>query len=126
MGAADSEDLWSVVEKPATETERAKNFKALFILRAGLDPIELGKTGCCTSANELWVKLQENYEGTKSTVTGTVSSEWSTIRMKPDEDLMTFCGRFEQLLSKLESINYKVPPDQKLHFLIKFLDRDSR
>lgn len=112
--------LWSIVEKPAvTAEEKAKDKEALFLLKASINPNELAKTGNCKSAYELWKKVQENYEGSRQTLQGSVSADWAHFSGIPNEDLITYCGRFEQLLAKLDACEYTVPDDQKFHFFVR-------
>ena len=114
-------ELWDVVSKPAKVGEERKDREALFILKQALEPSELEKTGICTSSHELWKKIQENYEGSRQNMVATVSAEWANFRGRPAEELISYCGRFESLVSKLAAVDYVVPEDQKFHFLLRSL-----
>ena len=69
--------LEMLTRAPANPEEVKKEKQALFILKSSIDPSELIKTGDCLTALELWNKLKDNFEGTQSTKTVTVSAEWA-------------------------------------------------
>jgi hypothetical protein len=111
---------------PVGEEQSRREKLALYILKSAIDPVELVKTGNCLTAKELWTKLTENFEGSKATQQGSVSAEWAAFGLRPNEDLFTYCGRFEQILSKLEMVEYKVPEDQKFYFFLRGLPEARR
>lgn len=97
--------------------------EALFILKSSISATELDKTGMCRTAHELWKKLQENYEGTKSTMIGAVAAAWAVFSGQPNGDLISYCGRFETLLAELRAVSDDVPEDQKFLFFIRSLPK---
>lgn len=111
---------------PVTPSEVKLEKQALFILKSSIEPTELVKTGDCLTAKELWRKLVDNFEGSTSTLSGTVSAEWASFSGKPNEDLFSYCGRFEHLLSKLDMVKYEVPEDQKFYFFLRGLSESRR
>ena len=107
-----------LTKDPEDEAESNKEKHALFVLKSSIEPSELIKTGDCQTAKELWKKLIENFEGSRETLTGTVSAERAAFGSKPNEDLFSYCGRFEQLVLKFAMLDYKVPEDQKFYFFL--------
>lgn len=129
MANLDFRGLWPAVQHPVMSEDKEmiqKDKEALFILKSSIEAQQLDRTGVCSSAHELWRKLQENYEGSKSSVMGSVAAAWAVFGSQPGEDLISYCGRFETLLAKLRAVSYEVPEDQKFLFFIRSLPKQRQ
>lgn len=125
MAQLQHKGCWEAVQKELS-ADPAEDREALYILKSSIESKELDKTGVCTTSYELWKILQDNYEGSRSSLIGTVAAEWACFSSKSDEDLIGYCGRFETVLAKLRAVDYAIPDDQKFLIFIKSLPKDRQ
>lgn len=111
----DYENLFELVTRQESlkPEDKMKDKKALYIIMSSISGKELERTGVCTTAAELWKKCQENYEGSSEMLTEAVSAEWTGFGPRKGEDFITYCGRFETLLVKLQALKFEVPDINK-------------
>lgn len=68
----------------------------------------------CVSAYDLWNKIQENHEGALSNLRSTSWAEFLGLKYRKNESLVSYAGRYENTLGKLESTGHEIDDETKL------------
>ncbi|KAE8655891.1 Lysophosphatidyl acyltransferase 2, putative isoform 1 [Hibiscus syriacus] len=92
------------------------NLKAIHILFCALGPDEYEKISSCTTAKEIWDKLQVTHEGTnelKESKISLLTHSYENLRMKSDEDIKAMMDRFSVIVNDLKAFG-EVIPNEKL------------
>ncbi|KAK8548034.1 hypothetical protein V6N12_060961 [Hibiscus sabdariffa] len=106
------------------EEERRRvqmNAKAMHILFCALGPDEYAKISSCSSAKEIWDKLEVTHEGTsevKETRIGLLNLSYENFKMKPDEDIKKMFDRFSIIVNGLKGYGEIIPEDKLVRKLI--------
>ncbi|KAE8677928.1 hypothetical protein F3Y22_tig00111473pilonHSYRG00032 [Hibiscus syriacus] len=82
------------------------NSKAIHIIFCALGPDEYGRVSPCTTAKEIWDKLQVTHEGTdevKKSKISILTHSYENFRMKPNEDIKAMTDRFSTIVNGLKS-----------------------
>lgn len=98
-------DLWDYVVQPKNETdeERLKNEQAKTVMYVAMEANRIAATGVCQSAFDLWAKIRENHEGALTNLRSSSLAEFLNIKYRKNESIISFAGRYENSLGKLES-----------------------
>lgn len=119
-----SRDLWDIAMK---KTEGAKvNAEVKAIIYSTMTSAQITDAGTCNTANELWLKIRENYEGAEQDLKNTALSEFLGIRYKKGENIINFCGRYENLLGRLLSTGFIVEESTKIWAFKNSLPKDMK
>ena len=77
------------------------------IMQCALHPTEFSRVSSCTTAKEMWDKLQVIYEGTsevRETKVNMLVSKYEAFHMKHDETIFEMYGRLNLLTNGLKSL----------------------
>ncbi|KAL4297050.1 hypothetical protein GQ457_12G012970 [Hibiscus cannabinus] len=102
------------------------NAKAMHILFCALGPDEYAKMSSCTSAKEIWDKLEVTQEGTsevKETKIGLLNLSYENFKMEPDEDIKKMFDRFSVIVNGLKGYGEAIPEDKLVRKLIYSLPK---
>lgn len=91
-------------QRLAHETEIAKGFKALTALHSSVSDSIFTRIMSCTSAREVWLKLQEEFQGntrTRQMQVLNLRREFETIRMKENELVKDFTDRLLKVVNQI-------------------------
>ncbi|KAL4348430.1 hypothetical protein GQ457_17G009180 [Hibiscus cannabinus] len=97
------------------------NAKAMHILFCALGPDEYAKMSSCSSAKEVWDKLEVTHEGTsevKETKIGLLNLSYEKFKMEPDEDIKKMFDRFSVIVNGLKGYGEIIPEDKLVRKLI--------
>ncbi|KAK8500262.1 hypothetical protein V6N12_029979 [Hibiscus sabdariffa] len=97
------------------------NAKAMHILFCALFPDEYAKMSTCSSAKEIWDKLEVIHEGTsevKETKIGLLNLSYENFKMEPDEDIKKMFHRFSVIVNGLKGYGEIIPEDKLVRKLI--------
>ncbi|MQL68600.1 hypothetical protein Taro_000879 [Colocasia esculenta] len=113
-------ELWEIVKKGAyelpevedtwTKDQIAKgtlNWSALNMMQCVVHPKEYSRVSTCTSAKEMWDKLELIYEGTSEVRESKVSmlvSEYEMFKMNHDETISDMFARFMIIINGLKGL----------------------
>ncbi|KAK8681359.1 hypothetical protein V6N13_053763 [Hibiscus sabdariffa] len=97
------------------------NAKAMHILFCALGPDEYAKMSSCSSAKEIWDKLEVTHEGTsevKETKISLLNLSYENFKMEPDEDIKKMFDRFSVIVNGLKGYGEIIPEDKLVRKLI--------
>ncbi|KAK9034020.1 hypothetical protein V6N11_050199 [Hibiscus sabdariffa] len=97
------------------------NAKAMHILFCALGPDEYAKISSCSSAKEIWDKLEVTHEGTsevKETKIGLLNLSYENFKMELDEDIKKMFDRFSVIVNGLKGYGEIIPEDKLVRKLI--------
>ncbi|VFQ70886.1 unnamed protein product [Cuscuta campestris] len=81
--------------------------KAINMLYCAVNPDDYRKISCCSTAKEMWDKLEVTYEGTDQ-VRGAkidfLTQEYEMFRMKPGEKIDDMFNRFSKIINDLHAL----------------------
>ena len=113
-------ELWKIVSKGAyilpqdedtwTKDQISKgtlNWSALNMMQCAVHPKEYSRVSTCTSAKEMWDKLELIYEGTSEVRESKVSmlvSEYEMFKMNNDETISDMFARFMIIINGLKGL----------------------
>lgn len=109
-----------------TEDNVQKHEEAKFLMYSSMDAQQVMATGSCESASDLWQKIKENHEGAEQDLRNNLLAEFLGFKHKKDESIVQYCGRYEQLLGRLESTGHKIDEGTKLWVFRNTLPRDIK
>lgn len=127
-----AEDLWDAIELiPSAdgkmeEEEKIENEKAKHLIYCSMEPHQIAATGVCKTARELWIKIKENHEGAISNLQSTSLSEFLSIKYRKNESIISYAGRYEISLGRLESTGQVVDEKTKLWVFANTLPQHMR
>lgn len=109
-------DLWDFVveSKNNSDEDKIKNEQANTLMYASMESTQISETGVCRSAHDLWIKIRENHEGALSNLRSSALAEFLSMKIKKNESIIAFAGRYENTLGKLESTGHAVDDKTKL------------
>ena len=103
-------ELWEIVENSYTMPQSSRdqwsneekklytlNSKAMNALYCALNEVEYNRISLCTSAHDIWEKLQVTHEGTsqvKESKIGALTQKYELFKMSQDEDISKMFTRF--------------------------------
>ncbi|KAE8665793.1 C-terminal binding protein AN [Hibiscus syriacus] len=124
---------WNIIEdiyiKPSSEGDTRMfqlNSKAIHIIFCALGPDEYGRVSSCTTANEIWDKLQVTHEGTdevKESKISLLTHSYENFKLKPDEDIKGMTNRFSTIVNGLKSYGEIIPNEKFLRKLVYSLPK---
>ncbi|KAK8685392.1 hypothetical protein V6N13_041395 [Hibiscus sabdariffa] len=97
------------------------NSKSMHILFCALSLDEYAKMSSCSSAKEIWDKLEVTHEGTsevKETKIGLLNLSYENFKMEPDEDIKKMFDRFSVIVNGLKGYDEIIPEDKLVRKLI--------
>ena len=88
-------------------TKSNLNWSAMNIMQCALHPTEFSRVSSCTTAKEMWNKLQVIYEGTsevRETKANMFVSEYEAFHMKNNESISKMYARLTLIPNGLKSL----------------------
>ena len=117
---AQNYELWKIVSKGPyvlpededtwTKDQIAKgtlNWSALNMMQCAVHPKEFSRVSTCSTAKEMWDKLELIYEGTsevRETKVSMLVSEYEMFKMKTDETISDMFARFMLIVNGLKGL----------------------
>ncbi|VFQ69772.1 unnamed protein product [Cuscuta campestris] len=92
------------------------NAKAINILYCAVNPDDYRKISCCSTAKEMWDKLEITYEGTnqvREAMIDFLTHEYELFRMKENEKIDEMFERFSKIVNDLHALK-KTYTDKEL------------
>ncbi|VFQ65571.1 unnamed protein product, partial [Cuscuta campestris] len=92
------------------------NAKAINIIYCSVNPDDYRKISCCTTAKEMWDKLEITYEGTDKVREAKIdflTHEYELFRMKENEKIDEMFERFSKIVNDLHALK-KTYTDKEL------------
>lgn len=111
-----SKDLWDYVVEELNDKDehKIKNELAKHLMYVSMEPTQIAATGVCISAHDLWMKIRENHEGAEDNLRSSSLAEFLGLKYSKNENLISYAGRYEIALGKLESTGHRVDSKTKL------------
>ncbi|VFQ70406.1 unnamed protein product [Cuscuta campestris] len=95
-------------EFDAEDIKKVENYaKAINILYCTVNPDDYRKISCCTTAKEMWDKLEVTYEGTDQVREAKIdflTQEYEMFRMKEGEKIDDMFDRFSKIINDLHAL----------------------
>ncbi|VFQ74012.1 unnamed protein product [Cuscuta campestris] len=95
-------------EFDAEDIKKIKNYaKAINMLYCAVNPDDYRKISCCTTAKEMWDKLEVTYEGTDQVREAKIdflTQEYEMFRMKEGEKIDDMFDRFSKIINDLHAL----------------------
>ncbi|VFQ64076.1 unnamed protein product [Cuscuta campestris] len=95
-------------EFDAEDIKKVENYaKAINMLYCAVNPDDYRKISCCTTANEMWDKLEVTYEGTDQVREAKIvflTQEYEMFRMKEGEKIDDMFNRFSKIINDLHAL----------------------
>ncbi|VFQ79979.1 unnamed protein product [Cuscuta campestris] len=92
----------------AEDIKKVENYaKAINMLYCAVNPDDYRKISCCTTAKEMWDKLEMTYEGTDQVREAKIdflTQEYEMFRMKEHEKLDDMFDRFSKIVNDLHAL----------------------
>ncbi|VFQ85693.1 unnamed protein product [Cuscuta campestris] len=96
-------------EFDAEDIKKVENYaKAINMLYCVVNPDDYRKISCCTTAKEMWDKLEVTYEGTdqvRESKIDFLTQEYEMFRMKEHEKIDDMFDRFSKIVNDLHALN---------------------
>ncbi|XP_038992978.1 uncharacterized protein LOC120116622, partial [Hibiscus syriacus] len=102
------------------------NSKAIHIIFCALGLDEYGRVSSCTTAKEIWYKLQVTQEGTdevKKSKISILTHSYENFRMKPNEDIKAMTDRFSTIVNGLKSYGEIISNEKLVRKLVYSLPK---
>ncbi|VFQ61954.1 unnamed protein product [Cuscuta campestris] len=95
-------------EFDAEDIKKIENYaKAINMLYCAVNPDDYRKISCCTTAKEMWDKLEVTYEGTDQVREAKIdflTQEYELFRMKEGEKIDEMFERFSKIINDLHAL----------------------
>ncbi|VFQ66724.1 unnamed protein product [Cuscuta campestris] len=95
-------------EFDAEDIKKVENYaKAINMLYCAINPDDYRKISCCTTAKEMWDKLEVTYEGTDQVREAKIdflTQEYEMFRMKEGEKIDDMFDRFSKIINDLHAL----------------------
>ncbi|VFQ85230.1 unnamed protein product [Cuscuta campestris] len=95
-------------EFDAEDIKKVENYaKAINMLYCAVNPDDYRKISCCTTAKEMWDKLEVTYEGTdhvREAKIDFLTQEYEMFRMKEGEKIDDMFDRFSKIINDLHAL----------------------
>ncbi|VFQ98076.1 unnamed protein product [Cuscuta campestris] len=95
-------------EFDAEDIKKVENYaKAINMLYCAVNPDDYHKISCCTTAKEMWDKLEVTYEGTDQVREAKIdflTQEYEMFRMKEGEKIDEMFDRFSKIINELHAL----------------------
>ncbi|VFQ82399.1 unnamed protein product [Cuscuta campestris] len=95
-------------EFDAEDIKKVENYaKAINMLYCAVNPDDYRKISCCTTAKEMWDKLEVTYEGTDQVREAKIdflTQEYEMFRMKEGEKIDDMFDRFSKIINDLHAL----------------------
>ncbi|VFQ66997.1 unnamed protein product [Cuscuta campestris] len=95
-------------EFDAEDIKKVENYaKAINMLYCAVNPDDYRKISCCTTAKEMWDKLEVTYEGTDQVREANIdflTQEYKMFRMKEGEKIDDMFDRFSKIINDLHAL----------------------
>ncbi|VFQ87846.1 unnamed protein product [Cuscuta campestris] len=95
-------------EFDAEDIKKVENYaKAINMLYYAVNPNDYRKISCCTTAKEMWDKLEVTYEGTDQVREAKIdflTQEYEMFRMKEGEKIDNMFDRFSKIINDLHAL----------------------
>ncbi|VFQ71074.1 unnamed protein product [Cuscuta campestris] len=92
----------------AEDIKKVENYaKAINILYCAVNPDDYRKISCCTTAKDMWDKLEVTYEGSDQVREAKIdflTQEYEMFRMKEGEKIDNMFDRFSKIINDLHSL----------------------
>ena len=94
------------------------------MLRCALDVNEYNRISICTSAKQVWDKLEITSEGTNQVKESKINLLWREYElffMKADETISSMNSRFSKIVNALKNLGRNLPEeDSQIHGYISY------
>ncbi|VFQ96410.1 unnamed protein product [Cuscuta campestris] len=95
-------------EFDAEDIKKVENYaKAINMLYCAVNPDDYRKISCCSTAKEMWDKLEVTYEGTDQVREAKIdflTQEYEMFRMKENENIDDMFDRFSKIVNDLHTL----------------------
>ncbi|VFQ88317.1 unnamed protein product [Cuscuta campestris] len=95
-------------EFDAKDIKKVENYaKAINMLYCAVNPDDYRKISCCSTAKEMWDKLEVTYEGTDQVREAKIdflTQEYEMFRMKEHEKIDNMFDRFSKIVNDLHAL----------------------
>ncbi|VFQ95106.1 unnamed protein product [Cuscuta campestris] len=95
-------------EFDAEDIKKVENYaKAINMLYCAVNPDDYRKISCCSTAKEMWDKLEVTYEGrdqVREAKIGFLTQEYEMFRMKEHEKIDDMLDRFSKIVNDLHAL----------------------
>ncbi|VFQ61130.1 unnamed protein product, partial [Cuscuta campestris] len=95
-------------EFDAEDIKKVENYaKAINMMYCAINPDDYRKISCCTTAKEMWDKLEVTYEGTDQVREAKIdflTQEYEMFRMKEGEKIDDMFDRFSKIINDLHAL----------------------
>ena len=120
------------IEVPILESEYSEahwklvqlNAKALNMLHCALDVNEYNRISTCTSAKQVWDKLEVTYEGTNQVKESKINPLWreyELFSMKLDETISSMNTRFSEIVNSLKNLGRNLTDEEMVKKILRSL-----
>lgn len=109
-------DLWDFVteSKVNSPEEIIKNEQAKTLIYSSMETNQIAATGVCRTAYDLWVKIKENHLGAETNSRSSSLAEFLSLEYKKNDNLISFAGRFEATLGRLQTTGHRIDEQTKI------------
>ncbi|KAE8688293.1 Oxoglutarate/iron-dependent oxygenase [Hibiscus syriacus] len=90
-------------------------------------PNEYGRVSSCSSAKEIWDKLQVTHEGTdevRESKKSLLNHSYENFKMKPDEDIKAMTDRFSVIVNGLKGYGEVIPNEKLVRKMIYSIPKE--
>lgn len=109
-------ELWDICRvRNADDSKRVKNAEAKALIFNSMDDTQKARIGNCETAHDLWIKIQETYEGSESNRAAKALQALMTIKCHRNEAVEEFCSRFEIALTNLDLTGYHLDENMRIY-----------
>ena len=118
-----SENEWDEVDKKMAQL----NVKVMNILYCALDVNEFNRISVCTSAKEIWDRLEVTYEGTnqvKDSKINMLVHKYELFKMESNENIYAMFTRFTDIINSLKSLGRTYSNSDLVHKILRSLPRN--
>ncbi|VFQ78019.1 unnamed protein product [Cuscuta campestris] len=105
------------------------NAKAINIIYCAVNPDDYRKISCCTTAKEMWDKLEITYEGTDQVREAKIdflTHEYELFRMKENEKIDEMFERFSKIVNDLHALKKTYTDNDLVRKILRSLTPEWR
>ncbi|VFR03252.1 unnamed protein product, partial [Cuscuta campestris] len=117
-------------EFDAEDIKKIENYaKAINMLYCAVNPDDYRKISCCTTAKEMWDKLEVTYEGTDQVREAKIdflTQEYEMFRMKEGEKIDDMFDRFSKIINDLHALKKTYANKDLLRKILRSLTHEWR
>ena len=94
------------------------------MLHCALDVNEYNRISTCTSAKQVWDKIEITYEGTNQVKKSKINMLWREYElffMKADETISSMNSRFSEIVNTLKNPGRNIPEEEMVKKILRSL-----